>query len=61
MALWQADPEPLDAMTKALTVGCSGDAHKVACPSGAPVPGSYQLIIELRGDAWKITSFVKAE
>jgi hypothetical protein len=61
MAMWQADPEPLDAMTKALTQGCGGDAKKVVCPAGAPAAGSYQLIVEPRDGAWRITSFVKAE
>ena len=61
MATWQADPEPLDAMNKALTAGCVGDARKVTCPVGAPAPGVYQLILELRGTSWLITSFVKAE
>jgi len=61
MATWQADPEPLDAMGKALVAGCAGDAKKVTCPAGAPVPGTYQMTLEARGDAWRVTSFVKAE
>jgi hypothetical protein len=61
MAMWQADPEPLDAMTKALGGGCAGDTKKVTCPAAAPATGSYQLTLELRGDVWRITSFVKAE
>lgn len=61
MALWQADPEPLDAMAKALAAGCGGDTRKVTCPAGAPAAGSYQLILEPRGEGWRITSFVKAE
>jgi len=61
MALWQADPEPLDAMTKALTAGCAGDAKKVACPGAAPAPGNYQLTVEPRGAAWRVTAFVKSE
>jgi hypothetical protein len=61
MALWQADPEPLDAMSKALAAGCAGDAKKVTCPAGAAKPGSYQLSLEPRGTAWRISSFVKTE
>jgi hypothetical protein len=61
MAMWQADPAIFEAMNGAL-VGCLADGDKkVACPGGAPKPGTYQLLIELRGDAWKLTSFVKAE
>lgn len=61
MATWQADPEALDAMNKALSAGCGGDARKVSCPAGPAQPGAYQLTIELRGDSWRITSFVKAD
>lgn len=61
MATWQADPEPLDAMGKVLAAGCAGDARKVTCPPGPPVPAIYQLTLEVRGDAWRVTSFVKAE
>jgi hypothetical protein len=61
MATWQADPEPLDAMGKALAAGCAGDAKKVTCPAAPPAPGAYQLIVEPRGTGWQVTSFVKAE
>lgn len=61
MAMWQADPELLDAMGKALAAGCGGDAKKVTCPAGPPAPGTYQLTVEARGDAWRVTAFVKAE
>lgn len=61
MALWQADPEPLDAMAKALAAGCGGGAKKVTCPAAAPAAGGYQLSIEPRGASWRITSFVKNE
>jgi hypothetical protein len=61
MAMWQADPEPLDGMTKALAAGCGGEVKKVTCPAAAPVSGSYQLTLELRPEGWRITSFVKAE
>lgn len=61
MATWQADPEPLDAMGKVLVAGCGGDARKVTCPVGPPVAGTYQLTLELRGDTWRVTAFLKAE
>jgi hypothetical protein len=61
MALWQADPEPLDAMAKALAARCAGDAKQVTCPGGAPAVGSYQLRLEPRGAAWRVTSYVKIE
>ena len=61
MAMWQADPEPLDAMAKLLAGGCGGDAKKVTCPAVTPAVGSYQLTLEPRGTAWRITSFVKVE
>jgi hypothetical protein len=61
MAMWQADPEALDAMAKALAAGCAGDARKVSCPGGGPTAGSYQLVVEPRGAAWRIASFVRAE
>jgi hypothetical protein len=61
MAMWQADPETLEAMGRAIAGGCGGVDKKVSCPPGTPVTGAYQLVIEPRGDAWKVTSFVKAE
>jgi hypothetical protein len=61
MATWQADPEPLDAMGKALAAGCGGDAKRVTCPAGPAQPGAYQLTVEPRGDSWRVTSFVRAD
>jgi hypothetical protein len=61
MAMWQADPETLDAMTKALSAGCAGDAKKVTCPAGPAAAGSYQLSLEPRGSAWRVAAFVKTE
>jgi len=61
MAMWQADPETLDAMGRAITGGCAAVDKKVACPPGPPVTGAYQLVVEQRGADWKVTSFVKAE
>jgi len=60
LATWQADPEPLDAMAKAITAGCAGDARKVACPESAAA-GAYQLVIEPRGESWLVTSYVRTE
>ncbi len=61
LAMWQADPATLDAMAALIAAGCAGDAKRVACPGGAPVVGAWQLIVEQRGDAWNVTSFIKAE
>jgi hypothetical protein len=60
MAMWQADPDMLDSMTKAIANGCDGKDKKVRCPAGDPQPGQYQLVLEQRGE-WKVASFVKAE
>ena len=44
------------------TTGCVADGDKrVLCPGGAPVPGTWQVVLEPRAGAWKIVSFVKAE
>jgi hypothetical protein len=61
MAMWQADPEPLEAMTKALSAGCAGDAKKVTCPAGPAAAGSYQLSLEPRGSVWRVAAFVRNE
>jgi hypothetical protein len=62
MATWQADPGNFDAMAAAIAGGCGADGDKKAlCPAGTVKPGAYQLVVEPRGDAWKVTSFVRAE
>jgi hypothetical protein len=61
LATWQADPEPLEAMTTLMAAGCGGDAKKVTCPAGPPKPGTYQVVLEPRADTWRVTSFVRAE
>jgi hypothetical protein len=61
IATWQADPESLDQMAKAIAAGCGGDAKRVTCPAGPPAAGTYQLTLEPRGDGWRVTSFVRAE
>ncbi len=61
MAMWQADPEALDAMGRAIASGCAPSDKRVTCPAGAPLANAFQLILEQRGDAWKVASFVKTE
>jgi hypothetical protein len=61
MAMWQADPEALDAMMRLIGAGCAGTDQRIACPAGEPVAGAWQLVIEPRNGTWKVTSFVKAE
>jgi len=61
MAMWQADPETLDAMARAIAAGCGAVEKRVACPVGAPVAGAWQLLLEPRPTVWKVASFVKAE
>jgi hypothetical protein len=61
MAMWQADPAVFEVMLGLLS-SCTADGDKkVTCPGGAPKPGQYQLIVEPRGETWKLTSFVKSE
>jgi dipeptidyl aminopeptidase/acylaminoacyl peptidase len=62
MAMWQADPEALDALVHALESCAPGaDGKRVTCPGGPPVAGAWQLVLELRGKDWKVASFVKGE
>jgi hypothetical protein len=61
MAMWQADPEPLDAMATAIVGGCGTTDNKTTCPPGPPIAGAWQLELSLEGDSWKISSFVKSE
>ena len=62
LTVWNADSEAFEAMAKLVTGdSCVADGDKrVKCPA-EQAPGTYQLVVELRGDAWKVTSFVKAE
>jgi hypothetical protein len=62
LTVWNADSEAFDTMAKLVTGdSCVADGDKrVKCPA-EQAPGTYQLVVELRGDAWKVTSFVKAE
>jgi hypothetical protein len=61
MAMWKADPTAFQAMSQAIAAGCAAAGQKVTCPAGPPVAGKFQLVLEPRGPAWKITSFVQAE
>lgn len=62
MAMWQADPEALDALVRTLE-RCAAPAggQRVTCPGGEPAAGAWQLVLELRGPDWKVVSFVKGE
>lgn len=62
LAMWQADPATLEAMVSVIGAGCvsSEDKKRVLCPK-ATKPGEYQLVLELRGDSWKLASFIRAE
>ena len=61
MAMWQADPSALDAMTTTLGACVADGDKRVLCPGGQAPVGAWQLTIEPRAGAWKLTSFVKAE
>lgn len=63
LATWQADPTTLDALVAAMKAGCGGDAHAIVCPAAAATDGylGWRARFELRGAAWKLTSFVKVE
>jgi len=61
MAMWQADPTTFEAMAAAVSAkSCAHDdgKHRVTCSSSEH---GYALVIEPRGGAWKVTSFVKPE
>jgi hypothetical protein len=60
LALWQAEPDMLEAMAKVIAGGCAGADKKVSCPAGDPTPGQWQLVLEMRTE-WKVASFIKAE
>ncbi|NVB81440.1 MAG: hypothetical protein HOV81_23800 [Kofleriaceae bacterium] len=62
LATWQADPGTFESMSAAIEAGCgSGADKKVTCPEGPAKRGVYQLVLDDKGGAWKVTSFVKAE
>ena len=62
MAMWQADPEALDALVRTMErCAAAPDGRRVSCPAGEPVAGAWQLVLELRGKDWKVVSFLKGE
>ena len=61
MAMWQADPTTLEAMSGTLGACAADGDSRVLCPAGQAAVGAWQLTLEPRGAAWKITAFVKAE
>jgi hypothetical protein len=61
MAMWQADAESLDAMAAVIAGGCAVQGDNVACPAAAPRAGTWQLLLAPHGDAWRVTSFLRAE
>lgn len=64
MAMWQADPDVFDALTKLINGGCTAEGQtRVTCPSTAPAVGQWQLVIVPRGggDSWRIASFMRVE
>jgi hypothetical protein len=62
MVMWQADPEALDALVRTLeSCAAAAGGRRVTCPGGEPVVGAWQLVLELRGQDWKVASFVKGE
>jgi hypothetical protein len=61
MAMWQADPEALDALVRTMESCAAPDPRRVTCPGGEPTAGAWQLVLEPRGKDWKVASFVKGE
>jgi hypothetical protein len=64
LAMWQADPTALDDLVAAMKAGCAADGDKrVVCPAGAAADGytGWRVVLEPRGTAWKLTTFVRAE
>jgi hypothetical protein len=64
LVMWQADPTVLPALIDVLTQGCVADgATRVVCPAAALTEhyDDYRASFELRGKAWRITSFVRGD
>jgi len=67
MAMWQADPETLAALAKALRAGCRKDAEApgvISCPPAATEEPGYlgwRATLEERAGAWKLTAFVQGD
>jgi hypothetical protein len=49
-------------MARVIGAACVATADKktVKCPANTK-PGDYQLVLELRGDSWKVASYIKSE
>jgi hypothetical protein len=65
LAMWQAAPETLAALATQLRGGCRAESDvKVSCPPAATeTPGyvGWRATLEVRGAAWKLTSFVEGD
>jgi hypothetical protein len=65
LAMWQADPTALDALVAAMKAGCAAvaDGKQIVCPAKSEAPGylGWRVVLEQRGAAWKLTTFVKIE
>jgi hypothetical protein len=64
LAMWQADPAILAAMTTAIDAGCRGDDAEVVCPPAATESPGYtgwRLTLVHRGQQWLVTSFVQGD
>lgn len=64
IVMWQADPTILPALIDVLTRGCAADGStRVVCPAAALPEGyaEYRASFELRGKAWRMTSFVRGD
>jgi len=65
LAMWQADPQTLEALKQALSGGCLvGEADVVTCPRAATEQPGYvewRVTLEQRDGAWKLTSFVTGD
>lgn len=64
IVMWQADSSVLALLVESLTKGCATDGPtRVVCPAGALTDGylEHRAGFELRGTAWRMTSFVRGE
>ena len=62
MAMWQADPDSFESMVKLIGAKCAADGEKrVTCPGDVPPVGQWQLVLEPRGESWRITQFMRIE
>jgi len=64
LAMWQADPAILEAMTTVIDAGCRGDEAAVVCPPAASeTPGytGWRLTVTRRDDGWLVTGFVQGD